>query len=85
MARYPRVSLRLTPCRVRRRSILSDIPAGLIWGGADRAFPAAMRERLASVFDDCQVSVHDGIGHFVAEELGVLLVPEVASFLQSDS
>jgi haloalkane dehalogenase len=68
----------------KRRSVLSDVPTRLIWGGADPAFPALMRERLAGVFDDCQVSVHEGVGHFIAEELGELLVPEVASFLQAD-
>ena len=66
----------------RRRSVLADVPARLIWGGADPAFPASMRDRLASVFDDCQVSVHEGVGHFVAEELGTRLVPEIEAFLQ---
>jgi haloalkane dehalogenase len=65
-----------------RRAALSDIPARLIWGGADPAFQAPMRERLATVFDDCEVSVHAGVGHFVAEELGERLVPELEKFLQ---
>ena len=39
---------------------------------------------MAGVFDDCQVNVHGGVGHFIAEELGELLVPEVANFLQAD-
>ncbi|MBW2244578.1 MAG: alpha/beta fold hydrolase [Deltaproteobacteria bacterium] len=66
-----------------RRAALANIPARLIWGGADPAFPAPMRKRLASVFDHCEVEVHDGIGHFVAEELGERLVPEVAAFLEA--
>jgi len=65
----------------QRRAALAGVPARLIWGGADPAFPAPMRERLASVFDRCEVTVHDGIGHFVAEELGERLVPEVETFL----
>ena len=59
------------------------MPARLIWGGADPAFPAPMRERLASVFESCEVTVHAGVGHFVAEEMGARLVPEVAEFLES--
>jgi haloalkane dehalogenase len=65
------------------RIAISDVPAQLIWGGADPAFPAPMRERLATVFDTCEVSVHEGVGHFVAEELGALLVPKVERFLQN--
>lgn len=66
----------------QRRAFLDDVPARLIWGGADPVFPAAMRERLAAVFEDCEVSVHEGVGHFVAEELGDRLVPEVETFLK---
>jgi len=61
----------------QRRSALADVPARLVWGGADPAFPAAMRERLASVFRHVEVSVHEGVGHFVAEELADRLVPFV--------
>jgi len=61
---------------------LRGIPARLIWGGADPAFPAPFRERLASVFDHCEVSVHEGIGHFVPEEMGERLVPEVEKFIE---
>jgi haloalkane dehalogenase len=67
----------------RRRRVLSGIPAHLIWGGADPAFPAAMRDRLETVFEVCSVKVHDGVGHFVAEELGERLAPEIASFLDA--
>lgn len=66
----------------QRRGVLRDVPARLIWGGADPAFPAPMRERLAAVFERCEVTVHQGIGHFVAEELGKRLVPEVEEFLR---
>jgi haloalkane dehalogenase len=66
-----------------RRAAISDVPAQLIWGGADAAFPQPMRERLATVFNTCDVSVHEGVGHFVAEELGARLVPEVERFLRS--
>jgi haloalkane dehalogenase len=69
----------------QRRSVLSGVPAKLIWGGADPAFPAPMRERLAGVFDDCQVSVHQGIGHFIVEELGERVVSEVRGFLETPS
>ncbi len=65
-----------------QRETLREIPARLIWGGADPAFPALMRERLASVFDECEVSVHDGIGHFVPEELGEQVTPLVEKFLE---
>jgi pimeloyl-ACP methyl ester carboxylesterase len=65
-----------------RRAALSDVPTRLIWGGGDPAFPAPMRERLAAVFERCEVTVHDGIGHFVAEELGERLVPAVEEFLR---
>jgi haloalkane dehalogenase len=60
-----------------RRGALAAIPARLIWGGADPAFPAPMRERLASVFEECEISVHEGVGHFVAEEMAERLVPEL--------
>jgi haloalkane dehalogenase len=68
-----------------RRSVLSEIPAKLIWGGADPAFPAPMRERLAGVFDCCDQSVHEGIGHFIVEELRERVVPEVGEFLEASS
>jgi haloalkane dehalogenase len=66
-----------------RRAVLSDVPARLVWGGADQAFSAPMRERLAGVFERCEITVHEGVGHFVAEELGERLVPEVEKFLSA--
>jgi len=66
-----------------RRGALADVPARLIWGGADPAFPAPMRERLASVFDRSEVTVHEGVGHFIAEELGERLTPQVEEFLRA--
>jgi haloalkane dehalogenase len=66
----------------QRREALREIPARLIWGGADPAFPTPFRERLASVFDDCEMSVHEGVGHFVPEEMGERLVPLVEKFLE---
>ena len=66
-----------------QRETLAEVPARLIWGGADPAFPAPMRDRLASVFTRCETIVHEGVGHFVAEELGAGLVPEVEAFLRS--
>lgn len=66
----------------QRREVLRGIPARLIWGAADPAFPAPIRERLASVFDECEVSIHEGIGHFVPEELGEHLTPWVEKFLE---
>jgi haloalkane dehalogenase len=68
-----------------RRGVLSGVPAKLIWGGADPAFPAPMRERLAGVFDSCEVSVHEGVGHFILEELAERIVPEVREFLEASS
>ncbi len=65
-----------------RRDVLADVPARLVWGAADPAFPASTRDRLASVFDDCEVSVHEGVGHFVAEELGERLASELEDFLR---
>ncbi len=67
----------------QRRAAISDVPARLIWGGADPAFAAPMRERLASVFDRCEVTVHESVGHFIAEELGDKLVPQVEEFLSA--
>jgi haloalkane dehalogenase len=66
----------------QQRDVLATVPAYLIWGGADPAFPPPFRERLASIFDDCDVSVHEGIGHFVPEELGERLVPEIEKILE---
>ena len=66
-----------------RRSVLSDVPAALIWGGADPVFPPPMRERLAQVFDHCEINVQDDVGHFIAEELGEELVPLVERFLET--
>ncbi len=66
----------------QRREVLRGIPARLIWGAADPAFPAPIRERLASVFDECEVSIHEGIGHFVPEELGERLTPWVEEFVE---
>jgi len=42
---------------------------------------ARFRERLTSVFDDCAVSAHEGAGHFVPEELGASLTPEIEKIL----
>jgi haloalkane dehalogenase len=67
----------------QQRGVLSGIPARLIWGGADPVFPAPMRERLASVFEDCDVSIHKGVGHFVAEELREQLATEIEPFLKT--
>ncbi len=67
----------------QRRAVLNDVPARLIWGAADPAFPTPMRERLAGVFANCETTVHDGVGHFIAEEMGERLVPEVEKFLQA--
>ena len=69
----------------QRRSVLAKVPAKLIWGGADPAFPAPMRERLAGVFDHCDVSVHEGVGHFILEELAERAVAEVGDFLATSS
>ena len=66
----------------QQRDVLATVPAYLIWGGADPAFPPPFRERLASIFDDCDVSVHEDIGHFVPEELGERLVPEIEKILE---
>jgi hypothetical protein len=44
-----------------------------------------MRERLAGVFDCCDQSVHEGIGHFIVEELRERVVPEVGEFLEASS
>jgi len=67
----------------RRRETLANIPARLVWGGADPAFPTPMRERLAEIFERCEITVHEGVGHFVAEDMGERLVGEIEEFLQS--
>lgn len=40
------------------------------------------RFRCIAVFEECEVSVHDGIGHFVPEEMGERLVPLVEKFVE---
>jgi len=65
-----------------RRAALSGKRALLVWGERDPAFPAPMRERLASVFGEARVELQPGVGHFVAEEMGEALVPIVDRFLR---
>jgi haloalkane dehalogenase len=68
----------------QRRDALRHTEAMLVWGGDDPAFPAASRERLASVFEHCRVEVQPGVGHFVAEEMGAALPNLIEDFLRSN-
>lgn len=66
-----------------KRAALRDKRALLVWGARDPAFPPPMRERLASVFNDCETALQPGVGHFVAEEMGTALPPIIDRFLRS--
>jgi pimeloyl-ACP methyl ester carboxylesterase len=67
----------------QRRAALAGVPAQLIWGGADPVFPAPTRERLSAIFERSELTVHDGVGHFIAEELGERLVPQLEHVLSA--
>jgi pimeloyl-ACP methyl ester carboxylesterase len=41
----------------------SPVPALVVWGGADRVFPASQAETLAGCFRDARVVVVPGAGH----------------------
>jgi haloalkane dehalogenase len=47
---------------------LADRPALLPWGDRDPVFPAAERDRLASLLPHAQVHVLHGAGHFIQED-----------------
>jgi pimeloyl-ACP methyl ester carboxylesterase len=57
-----------------------DIPARILWPGADPVFPQAWMDRLGEFFSNLQVSVFPGVGHFPHQEKPVEAALAVREF-----
>lgn len=68
-----------------QRGRLAGLPALLIWGGRDPAFPAAQLRRWKAVLPSAEVAYQPTAGHYVPEELGAAAVPMVRRFLRTSS
>ncbi|HLA42333.1 MAG TPA: alpha/beta fold hydrolase [Aggregatilineales bacterium] len=64
-----------------RRDALSDKPALIVWGMSDRAFKKADLERWQTMLPRNSL-VWAETGHFVPEEMGARLVPEIRTFME---
>lgn len=64
-----------------RRDILKRIPALMLWGTQDAAFGENAIERWREVWPDAKVKKYKTNGHYLAEEQGTGLVPEMNMFL----
>ena len=65
-----------------QRDKLQDKPVQFIWGAKDTAFTEADLQRWQHLFTDHRTEKVDA-GHYVAEEMGAVLVPVVREFLTS--
>jgi haloalkane dehalogenase len=65
----------------RRRGRISQIPALIIWGLADPAFPAHFIQRFEGVFRQVTSIRYPDVGHFVPDEAGPEAAEDIARFL----
>lgn len=63
---------------------LQHIPMLLLWGMKDPVFGRAYLERWQRAFPQAQTKTFPRTGHYVQEEQGAALVPDVAAFLGAD-
>lgn len=64
-----------------RREAIRHMPALLLWGMKDFAFQEKELTRLASIFDRPKIIRCPSTGHFVPDEAGQSLLPEIQVFL----
>ena len=67
----------------RRREAIRDKPALLIWGLRDPAFGAPFLDRWEAIFSGVRTIRLAEAGHFVPDEAGQEVVPDVRSFLDN--
>ncbi|WP_458208760.1 alpha/beta fold hydrolase [Haladaptatus sp. NG-SE-30] len=65
-----------------RRSHLRDIPALLLWPMQDIGFGVSDLRRWQALFPDARTVEFDDSGHYIQEEKGDKLVPEIRVFLE---
>ena len=65
----------------QRRAQLRQIPALILWGMRDPAFPPHFCQRLADIFADVSVIRYPNVGHFVPDEAGPEVAEAIARFL----
>lgn len=66
-----------------QREGIKDKPALILWGMKDIAFRERELNIWANLFTDCRVVKFEDTGHFVQEEKGGELLPEIGVFLKS--
>jgi haloalkane dehalogenase len=65
----------------RRREALAALPALVVWGLADDAFPPAYLERWRQALPDARVVALDGVGHWPHEEAPEAVLAAVRGLL----
>lgn len=64
-----------------RRDRIKELPALLVWGLKDPAFPAKFLARWQSLFSNAQTVALPTVGHFVTEEAAPEVASAVSAFL----
>ena len=65
-----------------RRAALASKPALLLWGLMDPTFGTEALARWRSALPGAELEEFSDAGHFVPEEIGLALVPRIASFVR---
>jgi len=63
-----------------RRDAIADLPALLCWGMNDPVLGTAERRRFQALFPDARTVTFENAGHYVPEERGREIVPEIEAF-----
>ena len=66
-----------------KRYCLNNIPSLLLWGMKDPAFGEKQLRQWEELFPTAISVRYEKIGHYLPEELGVLLVDSVAQFMRA--
>lgn len=69
----------------QRRARLRPLPALILWGLRDPAFPPHFCQRFADAFDQVTVVRYPDVGHFVPDEAGPEAADEISRFLASSA
>lgn len=64
-----------------RREVLRDIPALMLWGVQDDVFGESAIRKWQEVWPEAKVRRYKNNGHYLAEEQGAGLVPDMSLFL----
>jgi haloalkane dehalogenase len=68
-----------------QRERLRSIPALILWGMRDPAFPPRFADRFEGLFDQVKVVRYPDVGHFVPDEAGPEMADEIGRFLAPSS